>query len=84
MVNAVAAPDIRAADDPATLRAAWPVVAQLRPHLDEGAFLAQALRQQAEGWRATVLLKAASYVPSPAGACRRCSPMAACCTSTTW
>ena len=35
MVNAVAAPDIRAADDPATLRAAWPVVAQLRPHLDE-------------------------------------------------
>ena len=30
MVNAVAAPDIRAADDPATLRAAWPVVAQLR------------------------------------------------------
>ena len=57
MVNAVAAPDIRAADDPATLRAAWPVVAQLRPHLDEGAFLAQALRQQAEGWRATVLLE---------------------------
>ena len=37
--------------------AAWPVVAQLRPHLDEGAFLAQALRQQAEGWRATVLLE---------------------------
>ena len=57
MVNAAAAPDIRAADDPATLRAAWPVVAQLRPHLDEGAFLAQALRQQAEGWRATVLLE---------------------------
>ena len=57
MENAVAAPDIRAADDPATLRAAWPVVAQLRPHLDEGAFLAQALRQQAEGWRATVLLE---------------------------
>lgn len=57
MVNAVAAPDIRAADDPATLRAAWPVVAQLRPHLDEEAFLAQALRQQAEGWRATVLLE---------------------------
>ncbi|WP_374317846.1 GNAT family N-acetyltransferase [Pseudoxanthomonas kaohsiungensis] len=56
-MNAVAAPDIRAADDPATLRAAWPVVAQLRPHLDEGAFLAQALRQQAEGWRATVLLE---------------------------
>ena len=57
MVNAVAAPDIRAADDPAALRAAWPVVAQLRPHLDEAAFLAQALRQQAEGWRATVLLE---------------------------
>lgn len=57
MVNAAAAPDIRAADDPATLRAAWPVVAQLRPHLDEDAFLAQALRQQAEGWRATVLVE---------------------------
>ncbi len=57
MVNAAAAPDIRAADDPATLRAAWPVVAQLRPHLDEEAFLAQALRQQAEGWRATVLVE---------------------------
>ena len=57
MVNAVAAPDIRAADDPATLRAAWPVVAQLRPHLDEDAFVAQALRQRAEGWQATVLVE---------------------------
>lgn len=48
--------DIRAANDAATLRAAWPVVAQLRPHLDEDGFVAQALRQQADGWRATVLV----------------------------
>ena len=49
------AADIRPADDAAALRAAWPVVSQLRPHLDEDAFVAQALRQQAEGWQATVL-----------------------------
>ena len=50
-----AAAEIRAAEDEASLRAAWPVVAQLRPHLDEDAFVAQALRQRAEGWQATVL-----------------------------
>lgn len=54
MVNRPA-PDIRAADDAAALRAAWPVVAQLRPHLDEATFVAQALRQRGEGWQATVL-----------------------------
>ncbi|WP_372016810.1 GNAT family N-acetyltransferase [Pseudoxanthomonas sp. 10H] len=47
--------DIRPAVDAAALRAAWPVVSQLRPHLDADAFVAQALRQQAEGWHATVL-----------------------------
>lgn len=57
MVSAAVA-DIRPADDEATLRAAWPVVAQLRPHLDADRFVAQALRQQAEGWRATVLYDA--------------------------
>ena len=56
MVNAAAA-DIRPAGDEAGLRAAWPVVAQLRPHLDEDAFVAQALRQRAEGWQATVLVE---------------------------
>ena len=56
MVNAAAA-SIRPADDEAGLRAAWPVVAQLRPHLDEDAFVAQALRQRAEGWQATVLVE---------------------------
>ena len=56
MVNAAAA-DIRPAGDEAGLRAAWPVVAQLRPHLDEDAFVAQALRQRAEGWQATVLIE---------------------------
>ena len=37
------------------LRAAWPVVQQLRPHLDQERFVAQALRQMAEGYRATAL-----------------------------
>ena len=37
------------------LRAAWPVVRQLRPHLDEERFVAQALRQMADGYRATGL-----------------------------
>lgn len=37
------------------LRVAWPVVRQLRPHLDEDAFVAQALRQIDTGYRATVL-----------------------------
>ena len=54
MVSAAVA-DIRDAVDEAALRAAWPVVAQLRPHLDEDRFVAQAQRQLAEGWRATVL-----------------------------
>jgi GNAT superfamily N-acetyltransferase len=54
-VVSAGAPDIRDAGDEATLRAAWPVVAQLRPHLDEDAFVAAALRQRAEGWQATVL-----------------------------
>jgi GNAT superfamily N-acetyltransferase len=53
----VAAVEIRPADDEAGLRAAWPVVAQLRPHLDEDGFVAQALRQFVEGWRATVLVE---------------------------
>ena len=54
MVSATA-PDIRGADDEAALRGAWPVVAQLRPHLDEDTFVVQALRQRNEGWQATVL-----------------------------
>jgi GNAT superfamily N-acetyltransferase len=56
VVNA-AAVDIRPADDATALRAAWPVVAQLRPHLDEEAFVVQALRQRAGGWQATVLVE---------------------------
>jgi len=49
------ATDIRDAVDESVLRSAWPVVAQLRPHLDEDAFVAQALRQRGDGWQATVL-----------------------------
>lgn len=36
------------------LRAVWPLVSQLRPHLDENGFVAQMHRQIAEGCRATV------------------------------
>lgn len=42
----------------AELRAAWPVVAQLRPAFDEDRFVAQALRQLGAGYRATVLYDA--------------------------
>lgn len=40
------------AEDDATRSRCWPVLRQLRPHLDEERFLAQARRQTAEaGWR---------------------------------
>ena len=39
------------------LHAVWPVVAQLREHLDEAAFVAQARRQFAEGWHAVALFQ---------------------------
>jgi GNAT superfamily N-acetyltransferase len=41
----------------ADLRAAWPVVRQLRPHLDADSFVAQALRQIDAGYRATGLFE---------------------------
>ena len=37
--------DIRAISTDAQLRELWPVVAQLRPHLDEDGFVSQTLRQ---------------------------------------
>ena len=37
------------------MRAAWPLVSQLRPDLDEERFVAQMQRQIADGCRATVL-----------------------------
>lgn len=46
---------IRAVEDAAALRALWPLVAQLRPHLDEARFVEQALGQFAQGYRATAL-----------------------------
>ena len=47
--------DIRMLADEAALRAAWPVVRQLRPQLHESGFVAQALRQFAAGYRAAAL-----------------------------
>lgn len=49
--------DIRVLATDAGLRAAWPVVRQLRPHLDEDAFVAQALRQFEGGYRAAALFE---------------------------
>lgn len=48
--------DIRALASDAELRAAWPLVSQLRPQLDEDRFVAQIQRQLAGGsFRATAL-----------------------------
>ena len=63
----VADASIRPADDEATLRAAWPVVAQLRPHLDEDGFVARALRQMDNGFRATVRVDGDGIVRAFAG-----------------
>ena len=47
---------IRTVTEAADLRAAWPVVRQLRPALDEERFVSQALRQiENDDFRATVL-----------------------------
>lgn len=49
-------PDIRTISEADDLRAAWPVVAQLRPEFDEQRFVTQMQRQIAsDGCRATVL-----------------------------
>ncbi|MFP7723423.1 GNAT family N-acetyltransferase [Lysobacter sp. A3-1-A15] len=58
---------IRQADDAATLHAAWPVVRQLRPQLDEDGFVAQALRQMRDGFRATVRVDGGGVVRAFAG-----------------
>ena len=55
-LHAPRAYEIRPLDDAAAIRAAWPVVAQLRPHLDADALVAQLQRQMAESsFRAHVL-----------------------------
>lgn len=51
----IAGHGIRTLDGEAELRAVWPLVAQLRPALDEARFVAQMQRQIAAGCRATVL-----------------------------
>ena len=55
MADALHPGDIRPLTDDAAIRAAWPLVAQLRPHLDADALVAQLQRQFAEGFRAHVL-----------------------------
>jgi GNAT superfamily N-acetyltransferase len=51
----VTAHDIRTLAGDAELRAAWPLVAQLRPDFDESRFVEQMQRQIGDGCRATVL-----------------------------
>ena len=50
--------EIRPLADAAALREAWPVAQQLRPHLTEESFVAQALRQLDDGFSATALYDA--------------------------
>ena len=49
----------RVEEDLAALAACWPVVAQLRPHLDEARFLAAVAAQRAEGYCAAALFDGA-------------------------
>jgi GNAT superfamily N-acetyltransferase len=51
MSSSANAPTIREITDEAGLRAVWPVMAQLRTHLDEAAFLALCRIQFGEGFR---------------------------------
>ncbi|MBW3550310.1 MAG: GNAT family N-acetyltransferase [Proteobacteria bacterium] len=63
-----AAPVIRTLDGEAALRAVWPVVAQLRPALDEDGFVRQVLRQiREDDYRATALFDAAAVPRAFAG-----------------
>ena len=52
MVHADAAVMLRELDDAAAVASSWPVVRQLRPHLDEAALVAAWQRQRGEGYRA--------------------------------
>jgi GNAT superfamily N-acetyltransferase len=59
---------IRLASSDADLHAAYPVVRQLRPHLERDAFVAQATRQQsAHGWRLALLDDGSGAVVAAAG-----------------
>lgn len=52
------------AEDSAALRACWPVMRQLRPHLDEAAFLDQVLRQKTScGYRIACASNSAQAAP---------------------
>ncbi len=62
-----AAPAIRELHDDTALRTAWPVVRQLRPHLDEAGFLARVAQQRAEGYRVVALCDEAGVCVAFAG-----------------
>lgn len=49
--------EIRRLDDTAAIASAWPVVRQLRPHLDQADLVAAWQVQQAEGFRAVGLFE---------------------------
>jgi len=44
-------PDIRIADTDAEIEACFPVMAELRPHLDRGSFVRRVREQEGEGYR---------------------------------
>ncbi len=59
--------DIRPAETEDELRACWPVMRELRPHLDEDSFLAQVKRQMANHGYALVALRDGGRVCAVAG-----------------
>lgn len=62
--------EIKVAADEATLRACWPVMRQLRPHLDESSFVDQATRQRSTcGYRLVYAIRATQAKPAPVLGC---------------
>lgn len=53
---------IRELHDAQSLRDAWPVVAELRPHLDAESFVARVAEQRPEGYRAIAMFEAGECV----------------------
>lgn len=58
----MSAAEVRELDDAESLRAAWAVVAQLRPHLDAHSFAARVAEQRTEGYRAVGLFEEGACV----------------------
>src|SRR5688572_33239813 len=72
--------------EPGEVAAAWPVMRQLRPHLDETQFLSQVTAQRAEGYRLVIVRirkPATAHARSPASGSSPCWRPGATCTPAT-